>query len=122
MHELSLMAGVVRLVGKDAAQRGIASVSAVELEVGELSGASPHALKAAFPFASKGTILEGAHLVVKEIAAGVKCRECGRDYVPTKEGWACPSCGSYETSLVQGTELRVVSYTGEVGECQSKSS
>lgn len=117
MHELSLISNVVRLVESDAVQRGIARVSAVELEVGELSGALPHALKEAFPIATRGTALEGAKLSVKEIAVVVTCKKCGRAFGPTTEGWACPACGSYEAALSQGTELRVVSYTGEAEEC-----
>lgn len=121
MHELSLISNVVRLVESDAAQRGITRVSAVELEVGELSGALPHALREAFPIAAKDTALEGAALVIKEIAAAVTCKKCGRAFAPTTDGWSCPACGSYEATLSQGTELKVVSYTGEDEECQSKS-
>ena len=122
MHELSLVINVVHLVSEDAARKGIARISTVELEVGEISGALPHALKEAFPIACRGTILESADLVVKEVAAGVKCKKCGREFFPTREGWACPSCGSYEAALTQGTELRVISYTGEAQECLSRSS
>jgi len=120
MHELSLIADVVRLVEQDAARRAITKISRVELEVGELSGAFPHALKAAFPIASRGTIMEDAELVISLVKADVRCRSCGREFVPTKEGWACPSCGSYEAELRRGTELQVVSYTGEEGECPSR--
>lgn len=121
MHELSLITDVVRMVEQDAAKRGITKVSVVELQVGELSGAFPHALKAAFPIASKGSVLEGAELRIDEVPAKVECKKCGREFAPTKEGWACPGCGSYDAALRSGTELQVVSYSGEVEECQSKS-
>ncbi len=120
MHELSLITNVVHMVEQDAAQRGMVKVSAVQLEVGELSGAFPHALKAAFPIAAKGTALEGAELQIEEVPAKVECKKCGREFAPTKEGWACPGCGSHDAALRSGTELKVVSYTGEAGECPSK--
>jgi hydrogenase nickel incorporation protein HypA/HybF len=124
MHELSLMSDVVRLVTEDAARRAtpIGRISRVEMEVGELSGAFPHALRAAFPIACKGTALEGAELVINEVRADVRCKKCGREFLPTKDGWACPACGSYEADLRHGTELQVVSYTGEEEECPSRSS
>lgn len=118
MHELSLMKDVVRIVSLDAAGRGFRRVSRIHMEVGELSGALPHALKAAFPVASRGTIVEGAELWVDEIRAGIRCGQCGCDFLPTEEGWACPECGSKGTGPMRGTELQVVSYTGEEYRCR----
>ncbi len=120
MHELSLMTDAVSLVADDAARRSIMKVTRIHMRVGELSGALPHAMKEAFPIAAQGTVAEGAVLVIDEVKARVRCKKCGREFEPTKEGWSCPSCGSYDVVIQSGTELDVVSYTGEEGGCQSK--
>jgi hydrogenase nickel incorporation protein HypA/HybF len=117
MHELSLITNAIHTVELDAAEKGIAKVSLVQLQVGELSGAFPHALEAAFPLAAKGTVVEGAILRIDEVPAKVQCKKCGREFRPTKEGWACPKCGSHDAALTSGTELKLVSYTGEALKC-----
>ena len=120
MHELSLMIDAVGLVAEDAARRSIARVTRIEMRVGELSGALPHAMREAFPIAAQGTVAEGAVLVIDEVKARVRCKKCGREFMPTTEGWSCPSCGSYDAEIQSGTELDVISYVGEEGGCQSK--
>ena len=120
MHELSLMTDAVGLVVADAASRSIARVTRIEMRVGELSGALPHALREAFPIAAQGTPAEGATLVIDEVKAEVRCKKCLRVFNPMSDGWSCPGCGSYDAEILSGTELHVVSYTGEERECLSK--
>ena len=120
MHELSLMVDAVAMVARDAARRSIAKVTRIEMRVGELSGALPHALREAFPIAAQGTVAERATLVIDEVKAKVRCKKCRREFVPTVEGWSCPSCGSYDADILSGTELDVVSYVGEEATCRSK--
>lgn len=65
MHELSVMRSIVETLTDHVGAEG-GSVTTLRLDVGRLSGVSPHALRFCFPLATAGTVLEGAELVVTE--------------------------------------------------------
>ncbi|MGI6642983.1 MAG: hydrogenase maturation nickel metallochaperone HypA [Bacillota bacterium] len=113
MHETSLVMNAIKLVVQDATRRRLTRITRIDLEVGELSGAYPHALRESFPIASKGSIAQDAELVITEIPATMHCSTCSTSFNPTISGWVCPSCGSGDCALIRGMELQVVSYTGE---------
>ena len=112
LHELSLISEMMDLVLSDAKSKGIRKITRVELRVGEFSGAYPHALREAFAVVSRGTPMEEAELVIEEVPAEFRCRNCGTALRPRESGWACPSCGSQDVSLEGGFELEVRSYHG----------
>lgn len=115
MHELSLITAMMDLILKDAESRGIRKITRVELKVGEFSGAYPHALREAFAVASRGTPMEEAELVIEEVPAELRCRDCGAVFRPSETGWACPSCRSQNVLLQGGLELEIRSYHGRDG-------
>lgn len=116
MHELALLTSVVRAVEAaiagpggpegDGPRGGAPSV--VALRVGSLSGAEPDALAFAWPLAVAGTVVEGARLVLEEIAAAVWCPGCERD-VEIDEFYAlrCPVCDRPTAVLTRGRELEI---------------
>jgi len=108
MHELSLLNGVVKAVEATAARAGATKVEAVGLRVGTRSGALPEALQQAWPFASVGTITEGARLEIDEVVATVWCPTCTKDQ-PIDEYFAlkCPVCGTPTGQLTAGREFEV---------------
>lgn len=63
VHELSLMEDLVASVTDEV---GNVRVDVVRLEVGRLSGASPHALRFCFDICACGTPLEGAAFEIIE--------------------------------------------------------
>ncbi len=117
MHELSLVAAIVQMIACDAALHKIARVAQVEIEVGELSGAFPYALREAFPLATGKTILADASLTIVEIPALAECQDCTHEFSPGVHGWQCPHCGKSQCRLKSGTELNIRSYTGRPQAC-----
>jgi len=113
MHELSLMIALADMIANDAATRGIGRITEVEIEVGELSGAFPHALREAFPLATHGTIMDNASLTIIEVPAMAQCQTCPSQFSPVARGWQCPTCEKNGCVLISGTELGVRSYVGE---------
>jgi hydrogenase nickel incorporation protein HypA/HybF len=106
MHETSLVMNAIKLVVQDATRRRLTRITRIDLEVGELSGAYPHALRESFPIASKGSIAQDAELVITEIPATMHCSTCSTSFNPTISGWVCPSCGSAaKGSIAQDAEL-----------------
>ena len=66
MHELSIAVSLVEVACEKAEELSPARVEALHVQVGRLSGVVPDALYFSFDVAARGTVLEGAKLLVEE--------------------------------------------------------
>jgi hydrogenase nickel incorporation protein HypA/HybF len=104
MHELSIADAVLQIVCRHAGDR---RVERVELKVGHLRQVVPSALTFAFGLVAEGTVAQGAELVMEEVPAEGRCRDCGTDSVLAEFPLQCSSCGSWHLELLRGEELLV---------------
>lgn len=96
MHELHLMAQIVKAIETELGKAGNAKLSAVRLKVSALSHVFTHdesALQTAFMLAARGTRAEGAELEIIPVPQKVWCPQCHRDVSVTGSSDTCPSCG-----------------------------
>lgn len=108
MHELGIVFHIIRTVEGACRDAGVRRVSAVTLELGEVSGVVPHYLTDAWAWAAaKNQLVAGAELKIEEIPARTFCTSCGTTYATVEHGKVCPNCGSEETYLLQGQEVLV---------------
>lgn len=114
MHELSLIQNVMQSVEQSAKENGIKRVTKIKLIVGKMTAALPDALEFGFAVLSKGTIFEGAALVIEEKEIVVSCRACGGSFSPGEIiSFVCPHCGSRSTEIVAGKELSIAYFEGD---------
>lgn len=107
MHELGITQSIVEIAEQAAVKQQAAKIISVTVEVGSLAGVVPESLEFCFEACSKGTLLEGAALLIERVAARAGCRQCGREF-PLEELLACcPDCGSAASDLLCGEELRI---------------
>lgn len=111
MHEMSLAISIVELVSEKAQAAGAQKITAIELEVGRLSGLMAEALVFCFEAAARNTPAEGAELLICEIDGLGNCLGCGHSFAVDSLLSQCPQCGGYAVETVQGKELRLVSLT-----------
>ncbi len=104
MHELSIADSIVQIATRHA---GVRRVLRVELRVGYLRQVVPAALTFAFDLVAVGTPVEGAALVIEEVAAVVRCTRCGADSEVPGFPLACGACGGLDVEVVRGEELSV---------------
>ncbi|MEW5738965.1 MAG: hydrogenase maturation nickel metallochaperone HypA [Myxococcota bacterium] len=107
MHELSLAEGIVTLIEEQARKDGFTRVRKVHVLVGALSHVMPEALAFGFTSASKGTLAEGAELVLTRPPGTATCMGCGQSVTLGQRGDPCPECGSFQLLVTGGEELRV---------------
>lgn len=108
MHEMSLAAGILKLV-EDAAQREhFARVTRLKLEAGALSGVEVRSLRFALESMVAGTVLERARIEVDEPPGTAWCLQCSGTVAIQTRLEPCPACGSQQLQPTGGTELRVV--------------
>ena len=107
MHEMSLAEGVLQII-EDAARAQIFSkVTAIWLEIGELSGIEIESMRFCFDAVTRGSLAEGATLEIIAMPGTGWCMPCSES-VPLHEVYgACPKCGAYQVQVTAGTEMRV---------------
>jgi hydrogenase nickel incorporation protein HypA/HybF len=104
MHELSIAESVVRIACEHAGGR---RVTRVELKVGHLRQVVPDALAFGFELVAKGTAADGAELVIDDVPAAGRCRDCGRESELPGFPLRCGFCGGLDLELLRGEELLV---------------
>ena len=110
MHELGLVNYAVKEVDKFAKERGIENIKTVTLEFGEVSGIIPSYLYDYWDwYTKKYHLLEGTKLKCEEIPAVTWCDDCKVTYDTVAYGKTCPRCGSGNTWLLRGNEMRIKS-------------
>ena len=105
LHELAITQSIVDAVTEHAAG---ATVAAVHVRVGRLSGVMPDAMRFCFDVVTDGTVLEGARLEMEQPDGCGHCRSCGDDITLTDLILLCP-CGSADVQVLSGRELSVTS-------------
>ena len=104
MHELAIAESVLAIVERHAAGRRVVEV---QVRVGHLRQVVPSALEFAFELAGRGTVAEGATLVLEQVAAAGRCRACGERTTFAAFPFVCEACGGWDIELTQGQELQV---------------
>lgn len=108
MHELGIVFHIIRSVEEVARQNNVRRVTAVTLELGEVSGVLEDYLQDCWNWAvSKSDLMRGARLQVAVIPAKTLCEDCGMVYPTVAHGRTCPGCGSGHTHLIQGNETMI---------------
>jgi hydrogenase nickel incorporation protein HypA/HybF len=107
MHEMALCEGVVGLIEDEARKHSFSRVKSIVLEIGVLGHVAPEAMVFCFDAVSRGTVAEGAELVIERPGGAGWCLDCGKT-VPLQERFgACPECGQHHVQMTSGDELRV---------------
>ena len=113
MHEMSIAMSIVDAVADRALQEGCSRVTGIEIVVGRLSGVEVESLRFCFSAAARGTMAEGAGLVIEEREASGVCEACGAQFTVAGYHVGCPECGLFRVRIISGEELAVKSITIE---------
>ena len=104
MHELAVADAVVQIARRHADGRRVTKVC---VRVGHLRQVVPASLDFAFGLVAEGTAVEGAELVLEEVPAAGRCRDCGAHSAFDGFPLVCGSCSSWDVEVLSGEELLV---------------
>lgn len=107
MHELSIATNIINVIEEQQREHGFERVSKIHLKIGEFSSVVPEALEFSFGIAARGTVAEGAELVIEIIPLMLRCRSCGEEFHSEPYIFVCPNCGGTELEMLSGTELQI---------------
>ena len=108
MHELSLARDIIDIVTQNVPSSEIKNVQFVVVKVGEFSGVVADSLKFSYGAIIFNTELENSELEVIHIPFKLKCNSCGKTTSNEFGMMICEECGSGNTEIISGNELRVV--------------
>ena len=110
MHEMGVTREIVDTVVESAEKAGASRVKEVRLTIGYARDVVDTIMESMFRFLARGTIAEGAELVITRVPFTVRCDDCGLVHpidVHKEETWACPVCHSRSYKLASGMEFRI---------------
>jgi len=107
MHEVGITQSMLDIAQEHARAQGSTRILSLTMEIGQLSGVVPEAIRFCFEACARGTPAQGAQLIIDEIPALAKCRQCGGEHRPEIMSFACPACGAFALELLRGEELRL---------------
>jgi len=112
---MSVMSGIIDVVGKSASEHNIHKVRKVRLVVGQMANAIPDALMMAFDMLKgEGPFTEDAKLEIEFIETRVRCNDCECEFRP-EAGYifTCPQCKGLHTEVIEGEQLYVDYFEGD---------
>ncbi|UYO64359.1 hydrogenase maturation nickel metallochaperone HypA [Acetobacterium wieringae] len=110
MHETVVTKEIFESVLLHAEKNNAIKVVSVNLRVGELSDLSEKWIQQFYDYFSKGTIAEGAKIVIKRSPIILQCDSCKANYVVKIEKIKdshCPECGCDKANMVAGHEYYI---------------
>ncbi len=110
MHELPVTGEILKIVLKHAGLNAVSRVMTVHLQVGKLSDLEDEWIQRYFDYLSKGTVAEGAKLIIERMPIVIRCQSCSTSYEAEASKLAdlvCPQCGGKDGELVSGREYRI---------------
>jgi hydrogenase nickel incorporation protein HypA/HybF len=107
MHELSLAQNIIETVKQNVTAGELGKVREVIVEVGAFSGVVADSLKFSFEAINAGTELENAVMKIIDIPFCLRCIDCGNETSTEIPMLLCSICGSSNTQILSGDELRV---------------
>ncbi len=109
MHEMSIVAGVLKIVEDQARAAKATVINSIELEIGQLAGIEIASLQFCYEVAKKKTMAQDAELIVHSIPGRGHCPRCEKDFSVGFKMAVCPECEQAVMEIFQGRELRVLS-------------
>lgn len=109
MHELAICQALVDKVQSVAEEQHACRVTSIVIGMGPLAGVEEQLLVNAYPVASISTIAEHAELLIEHLPVRIKCNCCNKESRARPNRMVCRHCGNWQTTLVSGDELLLLS-------------
>ena len=111
MHELSIAQSILSIAEKAFPTDSKGVITAVNIQVGELSSIEIESLKFAFSAIQEDTLLQKAELNIEIIPGEAKCSDCHTIFHLPAFGNPCPHCNGFSLKILKGREMKVLSIT-----------
>ncbi len=111
IHELAITESLLEIVLKHAEENGADKIVSVQLQVGEIRDITEEWVQRYFDYLSKGTMAEGAKIMIRTIPVTFRCENCAHLFSADirKGDPACPLCSGHRGQVTGGNEFLIES-------------
>ncbi|MBT3226222.1 MAG: hydrogenase maturation nickel metallochaperone HypA [Deltaproteobacteria bacterium] len=110
MHELPVTEKILDIIVAHAERNNVQKVVTINLNIGELSDLEDEWIQNYFDYLAKGSVAEGAKLVIEKVPVVMNCNGCSNTFqVDIKEmkEMQCPDCDSKDYTLISGKDYYI---------------
>jgi len=111
MHELSLAGSVLESAEDQRLEAGAARITAIELEIGQLTCVEPLAMEFAMNALLPDTAACGARVDYHFTVGVARCTDCQAEFELDFPYDPCPACAGFGKDILAGEEMLVKSVT-----------
>jgi len=108
MHELSITREILNIALAEAEKHGARRLTAIHIQIGQLSGIVPESVQFYLDMLAQGTIAEGVKLQATIVPITARCPTCDATFPVEALQFTCPTCGG-PLALLTGQELQIES-------------
>jgi hydrogenase nickel incorporation protein HypA/HybF len=105
MHELAVTESLLEIALRHAGQQNARRITDLYLVIGQWSSIVDDSIQFYWDIISDGTIAKGATLHFRRVPVVLTCQDCGKEYQPASEEFACPQCGGTHARVKTGEEF-----------------
>ncbi len=113
MHELGVTQNILEIALRHAAGANANRITELNLVIGQLATIVDDLVQFYWDIISKDTIAEGAFIHFRRLPVELLCLDCGTQYAPSGDGFACPHCHGEKFKVVVGEEFYLDSISVE---------
>jgi hydrogenase nickel incorporation protein HypA/HybF len=107
MHELAVTESLLEIAIRHARAQNARRITDLYLVLGQWSSIVDDSVQFYWDIISDGTIAKGATLHFERKPVLLVCQDCGKEYQPASEEFACPQCGGTRTKVKTGEEFHL---------------
>jgi len=108
---MSIALNIINIAEEELAKAKGNRIEKINISVGKLSGIVIESLEFALKVSQKNGHLQDAEIVINEIPAQMKCRNCQNVFEADDFYTVCPRCNKFDNKIISGKELLINSLT-----------
>jgi hydrogenase nickel incorporation protein HypA/HybF len=107
MHELAITESILEIAIRHAQAKKASRITDLYLVLGQWSSVVDDSVQFYWDIISDGTIAKGATLHFRRVPVVLTCQDCGKEYRPANEEFACSHCGGTHVKVKTGEEFHL---------------
>ncbi len=111
MHELTIAQSILSIAETAVPKNSSAVVTAIDIQIGELSAIEIDSLEFAFSVIKENTPFKKADLNIEIVRGEAECAHCKTVFMLSAYGTCCPHCNGYSMKILKGKEMKVLNIT-----------
>jgi len=108
MHEMSIVESLLSIIEDEMVKNNASKLRSVRVQIGEMSGIVPEALRTCFEILTSKNDMKDAVLKMDIAPLIGYCGKCRTEFNIINYRFSCPDCDNSEIEVISGREMNIV--------------